>query len=330
MGYVGALEGDLYNHYITAAKSPAIGEKYTFLHTSDDSCASALGVSAPGVGIARRFDDSPVAYAGEAFHEDIVAWAKAAAVPKLINFSEDYIEPIFADHNPALILFTQETGTDYQAAYQQAANDLNGQILFVTSGVTEGIQSRLAEFIGVTEADTPTLRLISPSDTMLKYVYEGDVQALTGDDIKSYIEQYKAGSLSPHLKSEPVPENNNDPLTVIVGKNWDEIVNDDTKDVLVKYYAPWCGHCKALAPVWDELAVHVKDVPDLVIAKFDATANEVAGLEIRGYPTLKWYPKGGKAGSDYGGGRELADFKTWLSENSEAYKAAFPAAQEEL
>jgi len=321
MGYVGALEGDLYDHFIAAAKGPAIGEKFTFLHTSDDSCASAMGVTAPGVGIARRFDDSPVAYAGEAFHEDIVAWAKAAAVPKLINFSEDYIEPIFADHNPALILFTQETGTDYQAAYQQAANDLNGQILFVTSGVTEGIQSRLAEFLGVTEADTPTLRLISPSDTMLKYVYEGDVKALTVADIEAYIADFKAGKLSPHLKSEPIPEDNNDALTVLVGKNWADIVQDPSKDVLVKYYAPWCGHCKALAPTWDDLAMHVKDIPDLVIAKFDATANEVEGLEIRGYPTLKFYPKDDKNGVDYNGGRELDDFKQWLGENSTAYKA---------
>jgi len=330
LAYVGALSGDLYDAFIGAAKRDSISEKYSFLHTSDESCGEVVGTTAPGVGATRRFDDSPVGYTGAASADDIVAWAKATSVPKLITFSEDYIEPIFADHNPALILFTEESGAGYQGVFSQAASDLQGEILFVTSGVTEGIQSRLAEFIGVTKEDLPSLRLISPQDQMLKYVYEGDVQALTGDDIKSYIEQYKAGSLSPHLKSEPVPENNKDPLTILVGKNWDEIVNDDTKDVLVKYYAPWCGHCKALAPVWDELAVHVKDVEDLVIAKFDATANEVAGLEIRGYPTLKWYPKGGKASSDYGGGRELGDFKTWLSENSEAYKAAFPAAQEEL
>lgn len=97
---------------------------------------------------------------------------------------------------------------------------------------------------------------------------------------------------------------------------------DETKDVLVKYYAPWCGHCKALAPVWDSLAADVADIEDLVIAKFDATANEVAGLEVRGYPTLKYYPKTNKEGMDYGGDRELDDFKKWLSENSSAYQAA--------
>jgi len=157
---------------------------------------------------------------------------------------------------------------------------------------------------------------------MLKYVWEGDVTSMTVDDVKSYIAAFKDGSLTPHLKSEPVPEDNTDPLTILVGKNFEEIVFDETKDVLVKYYAPWCGHCKALAPVWDELAVSFKDVEDLVIAKFDATANEVAGVEIRGYPTLKFYPKDNKDGVDYTGGRELKDIQSWLSENSEAAKAA--------
>jgi len=124
MAYVGALDTDLYEAFINSAKQPAIGEKYQFLHTSDESCAAAVGVSAPGVGISRRFDDSPVAFSGDNSVEAIVEWAKAASVPKLITFSEDYIEPIFADHNPALILFTQENGTDYQAVFQKAANDL--------------------------------------------------------------------------------------------------------------------------------------------------------------------------------------------------------------
>lgn len=97
----------------------------------------------------------------------------------------------------------------------------------------------------------------------------------------------------------------------------------------MKFYAPWCGHCKKLAPVWEQLASELKDVPNLVIAKFDATANEVDGLEIRGYPTLKFYAKGNKANPvDYNGGREVEDFKKWLQENSPAYKAYLENKQE--
>lgn len=73
---------------------------------------------------------------------------------------------------------------------------------------------------------------------------------------------------------------------------------------MVEYYAPWCGHCKKLTPIFEQLAADLKDVPNLVIAKFDATENEVEGLEIKGYPTLKYYPAGKKSEAmDYDGER---------------------------
>ena len=47
---------------------------------------------------------------------------------------------------------------------------------------------------------------------------------------------------------------------MVVAENFDEIVNDKTKDVLIEFYAPWCGHCKSLAPKYDELAEKVRFV----------------------------------------------------------------------
>jgi len=327
LSYFGALEGDLFDTFMSSARDPRIAEKFSFFHTSDGSCADKFATSANGIALSRAFDESPIKVTGSTVDE-IVDFAKTASVPKLITFSEDYIEPIFGDHNPALILFTEETGQGYQAVFEKAASDLNGQILFVTSGVTDGIQSRLAEFIGVEKGDLPSMRLIAPEESMLKFVWEGDVNALTGDDIQKFVSDFKAGNLQPHLKSEDIPaEATVDGLTTIVGKSWESIVQDASKDVLVKYYAPWCGHCKALAPTWADLAKDVADIEDLIIADFDATANEVPGLDIRGYPTLKFYPKDNKAGQDYGGDRALDDFKNWLGENSAAYKAARPASE---
>ena len=48
----------------------------------------------------------------------------------------------------------------------------------------------------------------------------------------------------------------------------------------MEFYAPWCGHCKKLAPIWDQVASDLKDVPNLVIAKMDSTANEVDNVEV--------------------------------------------------
>lgn len=99
---------------------------------------------------------------------------------------------------------------------------------------------------------------------------------------------------------------------------------DPTKDVFVKYYAPWCGHCKKLAPVWEELGEKFKDNKDMVIAKFDATANEAEGVNIRGYPTLIFYPKGDKSGINYDGDRDIEGFSKWLAEK------ASPAGEAEV
>lgn len=155
---------------------------------------------------------------------------------------------------------------------------------------------------------------------MRKFVFHGQLSTLTVNSIKEFIQDFKAGTLRAHMKSEPEPTNLPGQVTVIVGTTYDKIVNDPTKDVLVKFYAPWCGHCKTLAPIWDELAAHVALNEDLVIAKFDATANEAAGVSIKGYPTLKFYPKDNKSGIDFSGDRDLESFKKWLSENSAAYK----------
>lgn len=199
---------------------------------------------------------------------------------------------------------------------------MKGDILFVTSGVSEGIQQRLAEFIGVDDSSLPTLRLLDPADNMRKFTFEGSLSSLTVDNVKKFVNDFKTGSLIPFLKSEEIPADNTAPVKIVVGKNFNEIVLNPEDDVLVYFYAPWCGHCKKLAPIWDEVATELKDVKGLVLAKFDSTVNEVDGVEIRGYPTLKFYPKSDskKVSVDFDGDRDAEAIKTWLKENSASMK----------
>jgi protein disulfide isomerase family A protein 3 len=123
-----------------------------------------------------------------------------------------------------------------------------------------------------------------------------------------------AGGLEPYIKSEPLPADNSGPVKVIVGKNFDEIVNDPTKDVLIEFYAPWCGHCKTLEPKYVELGQKLAGNKDIVIAKMDATANDPpANFEVRGFPTLYWSPMGSKENpKKYEGGRDVADFVSYI------------------
>lgn len=72
------------------------------------------------------------------------------------------------------------------------------------------------------------------------------------ENFEAFLTQLQAGELEPYLKSEPIPAQDG-PVTVAVAKNFDEVVTNTEKDVLIEFYAPWCGHCKKLAPTYDEL-----------------------------------------------------------------------------
>ena len=113
LSYFGDLAGDLYDAFMGAAKDPAISENFNFFHTTDAECGKKFGLEGAGLALSRRFDESPLQYSGEANKDAIIKFSKDSSVPILISFSEDYIEPIFADHNPALILFTEEEGKGY-------------------------------------------------------------------------------------------------------------------------------------------------------------------------------------------------------------------------
>lgn len=146
---------------------------------------------------------------------------------------------------------------------------------------------------------------------MAKYAPDSD--SLAEADITAFVQGVLDGTVIRHLKSEEVPDNSANDVKIIVGKNFNEIVLDKTKNVFVEFYAPWCGHCKTLAPIWDELGAKFKDHANIVIAKSDSTANEFEDVEVQGFPTLKFFPAGEvQAAQDYNGGRTLEDFVKFL------------------
>ena len=69
-----------------------------------------------------------------------------------------------------------------------------------------------------------------------------------------YIENYLNGKAEKYIKSEPIPPSNDQPVKVVVGKSFQELVLNSKEDVLVEFYAPWCGHCKSLAPEYEKVA----------------------------------------------------------------------------
>lgn len=137
------------------------------------------------------------------------------------------------------------------------------------------------------------------------------------ENFEKFVQDFVDGKLEPHLKSEPVPESNDGPVKVAVAQNFEELVTQNPKDILIEFYAPWCGHCKKLAPAYEELGTKMAD-EDVEIVKMDATANDVpAPFEVHGFPTLYWMPKNLKSSPQrYEGGRELDDFVKYIAKHA--------------
>jgi len=132
------------------------------------------------------------------------------------------------------------------------------------------------------------------------------------DNLRSFIRDAQNGVYSSYKKSEPIPEPSEDAVTTIVGKNFDQVVRDNSKDIVfVKFYAPWCGHCKTLVPIWEELGEEFEENNKVVIAKIDATANSLPNdVSVSGYPTLIAFVHGKQV--PYEGDRSLAALKSFV------------------
>jgi thioredoxin domain-containing protein 5 len=83
---------------------------------------------------------------------------------------------------------------------------------------------------------------------------------------------------------------------------------------LVKFYAPWCGHCKRLAPIWDELPNHTEGL--FKVAKVDCTQHGdlCKQFGVRGYPTIKYF-NNGEFVKNYEGARSQEAFVSFVKQN---------------
>ncbi|BAT86113.1 probable protein disulfide-isomerase A6 [Vigna umbellata] len=156
----------------------------------------------------------------------------------------------------------------------------------------------------------PTIQWF-PKGSLQPKKYEG---ARTAEALAAFV-NLEAGT---NVKIASAPSS----VVILSPDNFDEVVLDETKDVLVEFYAPWCGHCKALATTYEKVAAAFNLDEEVVIANVDADKykNLAERYGVTGYPTLKFFPKSNKAGEDYSGGRSLDDFVAFINEKCGTYR----------
>lgn len=117
------------------------------------------------------------------------------------------------------------------------------------------------------------------------------------------------------------PSGDGKDVVELTDSNFADLVLESNDMWLVEFFAPWCGHCKNLAPHWAQAAGELKG--KVKLGALDATVHTViAGrYGVRGYPTIKMFPAGKKDGEsvEFDGGRTSDDIVAWaldkLAEN---------------
>lgn len=306
-------------------------DSFLFGATNDAALAKAEGVKQPGLVLYKAFDDGKDVFT-DAFDVDAIRdFAKVASTPLIGEVGPETYSGYMAAGLPLAYIFaeTQEERDEFANELKPLALKHKGKMSFATIDASSFGQH--AANLNLEVGKWPAFA-IQRTDKNEKFPYSQD-KKIAVKDIGSFVDDFLAGKVEPSIKSEPIPESNDGPVKTIVAHNYKDIVLDEDKDVLVEFYAPWCGHCKALAPKYEELGqlyASEKFSKLVTIAKVDATANDVPD-DIQGFPTIKLFAAGKKDSPiDYSGSRTIEDLVQFISENgSHKVQAVYAEAADE-
>lgn len=312
VGFFADQENDVAKAYLAAANAL---DSFAFALTSNADLMTKYEASENQIFLFKPFDDKKTPYKGEANEEDIKKFVQVYSLPLIVDFNHQSASKIFGGSVKSHMLFfvSKEQGhvEKYVEPLKEVAANYRDEVLFVTISADEEDHARIFEFFGMSKDDIPSIRLIKLEEDMAKY--KPATNDLSPEAVKSFVEDFMAGKLKQHLLSQDLPEDwDKNPVKVLVASNFDEVALNPEKDVLVEFYAPWCGHCKQLAPIYDQLGEKFKDHPTIVIAKMDSTVNELEHTKISSFPTLKLYRKGDNQVIDYNLDRTFDDFVKFL------------------
>lgn len=291
--------------------------KFLFGATNDEALAEAAGVTRPAVVLYKKFDEGKTPFTGNFEAEAIETFAKTASIPLVGEVGPETYADYIASGIPLAYIFaeTPEERTKLSELLRPVAGKHKGKVNFAT--IDAKAFGAHASNLNLKTDNFPAFA-IQETVKNQKFPYDQE-KKINHDDIDKFVQDFVDGKIDPSIKSEPVPESQDGPVYTVVAHNYDEIVLKNDKDVLLEFYAPWCGHCKALAPKYEELASLYFNDPDyskkVIIAKVDATANDVPD-NIEGFPTIKLFPAGAKdAPVTYSGPRTIDDLAKFVAEN---------------
>ncbi|KAK2817263.1 hypothetical protein Q5P01_025454 [Channa striata] len=223
--------------------------------------------------------------------------------------------------NHALLFVNKSSGdfAEIHSAFNSAAETFRLKIVFVMVNVDEPRNGRLMEYFRVRDFEAPLIRLVNLTNHV---TYHLPSDTLDVETIQEFCKSYLEGKAKPKMQSEPIPEGwDTKPVKELVGVTLEKVAFNPNKTVFVLFYLPYSQESRALFPLWEELAEAFEEQEDVVVARIDASANDI-NMSMQGsYPSLCLFPAlYAERMVVYPGKRKLKDLVRFVNKEMEKAK----------
>jgi len=257
----------------------------------------------------KQFDDHRVVFSGDqSSAEELSKFIREEGTPLFDEIGPQNYKGYIERKLPIVWLFTTAKDTAANEAGKGASSSFKGRMSWVW--IDHEKYGGMAQRLGLKGDKWPALAIDFDG---AHFAFPADKE-MTVDSLRQFANDYLEGKLVQSVRSEEKPaEHTVNGLTTVVGDTFKELVEAADQDVFIEFYAPWCGHCKSLAPTYEKVAEALKDEP-VRVAKIDATANDFNQkmFPVQGFPTIFYVKKGSGEAKTYEGGRTEDDMVSFV------------------
>jgi len=275
--------------------------------------------SLPAIVLYKQFDEGhtvlPASEVASLTAESLGAFVKLNSVPLMDEISPENFASYAEQGLPIAYLFVEPEKIDVLQQFVEdltpLARELKGKVNFVYIDAVKFVDHGKSLNL---PGDAWPAFVIQDLAAQTKYPLTGVADKRS---VESFVRKWVAGDVKPSIKSQEIPTEQG-PVFKLTADGWNQLFDDESKDIFAEFYAPWCGHCQRLAPIWESLGEKYTATNSVVIAQMDATENDIppqAPFKVSGFPTLKFRPAGSSEFVDYNGDRSLESLIEFIEAN---------------